>query len=393
MTLVPHPEMADEVRKLSHTCLVCGELGGQDFLLNIILFVPLGIGLGLTGISRLVALSTVVLTTAAVESLQYTVIIGRHASLSDLVSNSIGGWLGITLASRWRAFVLPGRRAARWQAGLAMVGWLAIEMGSGLLLSVSVPPATYFSAWAPEFPELPGFEQFRGSVLGASVDEIAIPPARLTNSSALRERLEAGQFTLQVRATPGAPSSILAPLVRVRYGGQTEVLLLAQLGTDFVYRVRTHSADLRLLNPTLHLVVSQPLADMFQVRAGRDLGRMFIEVSSNEREYRRDLAISPSWGWSFLIPFDYSFGPEVHFLTGLWIAGLLLPVAYWAQRAADGRRGKWQAAGALVALVILGLGACPQIAGLPPVHWSEWLAAAAGAAVGWWLAAVSHAIG
>jgi len=382
--------MVDEVRKLSHTCLVCGEMGGQDVLLNIILFVPLGIGLGLTGISRWVALSIVVLTTAAVESLQYTVIVGRHASLSDLVSNSIGGGLGITMAGCWRALVLPDRRGARWLAGMAMVGWLAIEGVSGLLLSVAAPPTTYFGDWAPQ---LPWFEQFRGKVLSASVDEIVIPPTQLGNSAVLRDHLQGGKFTLQVRATAGAPSGAFAPIVAVHYGEQREVLLLAQLGTDLVFRVRTHAADLRVLCPALRLAVPEPPADMFQVRAGRDHGRMFVQLASKRYEYRRELAMSPSWGWSFLIPFEYAFGSEVHLLTGLWIAGLLLPAAYWAQRGADGHRGKWQAASALVAVVVLGLGACPPIAQLPAVHWSEWLAAAASAAAGWGLAGASRAIG
>jgi hypothetical protein len=49
-TLVPYPEQAELSRSTPLGCLVCGELGGVDVVLNLALFVPLGIALRSRGI-------------------------------------------------------------------------------------------------------------------------------------------------------------------------------------------------------------------------------------------------------------------------------------------------------------------------------------------------------
>src|SRR3712207_2032131 len=67
------------------TCIVCGRVGGVDVLLNVLLFVPLGLGLRLAGLSRWRALALAGLTTLGIESLQFAVVTGRDASLSDLL--------------------------------------------------------------------------------------------------------------------------------------------------------------------------------------------------------------------------------------------------------------------------------------------------------------------
>jgi hypothetical protein len=90
------------------------------------------------------------------------------------------------------------------------------------------------------------------------------------------------------------------------------------------------------------------------------------------------LALSPSFGWSLVIPFDYAFGPEAHWLTALWIAALLLPIGYWSAAAGDKRQ-----LAALATLLFAGLGLIPLLLNYPPVHWSEWVAGVAGGGAGW----------
>ena len=50
MTLLPQPGQEELVRATPPTCLVCGPLGGVDVILNVILFLPFGLGLGLLGL-------------------------------------------------------------------------------------------------------------------------------------------------------------------------------------------------------------------------------------------------------------------------------------------------------------------------------------------------------
>ncbi|HLB09638.1 MAG TPA: VanZ family protein, partial [Gemmatimonadaceae bacterium] len=113
-------------------CLLCGDQSILDAVLNIILFIPLGIGLRLAGMSRRRAFAIGLVTTITVETLQL-VIPGRDTSLGDIFTNSFGGFLGILCADVWRVVVLPSRRAATRLAIGWTVLWLLVLAMSGEL--------------------------------------------------------------------------------------------------------------------------------------------------------------------------------------------------------------------------------------------------------------------
>ncbi len=387
MTLVPRPELVEEVRKTPNICLVCGEQGGLDVILNVLLFIPLGIGLRMAGLTAWRAFGITFLTTFAVELLQYTVIAGRHASLSDLVTNSIGGGFGILLAGHWHGLILPGPAEARRLTWFGMGVWLALEMLSASLLSIALPKTIYRSELAPVLQWL---DQFHGEVSRATLDgDLNLEPLP-DGGRKLRARLASGHFFLEVAGTGDGGSGYLAPIVGVFDEKQREILILGEWGRDLIFRVRMRVSDLRLRNPALRLSEVLPAVPgkQLQIRAGLDRGSLFLQLTRDGQEFRRELALSPSWGWSFLLPEEYAFGSEVHFLTALWIAGLLLPIAYWARRGATTSAQQWRASALLAALVGSGIGAVPLATRIPPVHWSEWLAAATGLLAGWSLAIV-----
>ena len=75
-------------------CLLCGDQSILDAVLNSLLFIPLGLGLRLAGMSRRRAFAIGLVTTITVETLQLG-IPGRDTSLGDIFTNSFGGLLGI----------------------------------------------------------------------------------------------------------------------------------------------------------------------------------------------------------------------------------------------------------------------------------------------------------
>ncbi len=77
-----------------------------------------------------------------------------------------------------------------------------------------------------------------------------------------------------------------------------------------------------------------------------------------------------------MTPWDSVLGEEVHSLTALWIIGLVALLAYWSVLAGGA------ALTIVPATVGLMLGAVPYAAGFPPAHWSEWVAALTGIALG-----------
>lgn len=78
-----------------------------EFTANILMFVPLGLCIGLllpkraqwAGLLILPALSV------AIETAQYVFLANRLATVSDVVANSLGGWIGLGIAFLIRAAV------------------------------------------------------------------------------------------------------------------------------------------------------------------------------------------------------------------------------------------------------------------------------------------------
>ncbi len=388
LTLIPHPELAQRVAETSIFCLVCGELGGVDILLNVVLLIPFGAGLQLVGLRRIAAVGLIVLTTLAVETLQYYVIAGRDSSLSDALTNLLGGMLGLALGATWRRWIFPRPHHSRRLARAGILVWLAVLVLTSWLLRLSLPRTGYWGQWAPELGHL---ERFEGSVLSAHLEGEPLPPFRHNKSARLREQMLTDSVRLEASATLGGRTPDLAPIVSVFDDQQREILLMGQDESDLVFRIRMRAADLRLRNPAIRVPKALPdspgerigLVGSFdgqRLLAAAEIGGVCIVGTE---------ALSPNQGWSLLLPVDYAFGPEARVLTALWIAGLLLPIGYWA-----GRGEKARAMASLLAGGVLsGLALVPALFALLRVHWSEWLAAAVGVVLGWRLGVGSRESG
>src|SRR5918994_7063288 len=91
LTLAPNPRQARAADQTPLLCLVCGESGGADVALNLLLFIPLGMGLALRGWAWSRVVVSCGLLSLGVETLQYAASTGRDASLSDLLTNTMSG--------------------------------------------------------------------------------------------------------------------------------------------------------------------------------------------------------------------------------------------------------------------------------------------------------------
>ncbi|MGH7703642.1 MAG: VanZ family protein, partial [Gemmatimonadales bacterium] len=158
-TLFPHPGDAYQTALTPFWCLVCGELGAVDVLLNVVLFVPYGMGLRWAGLSRRRSLALVALTTLLIEGLQFKLIAGRDASLSDLLTNTMGGAIGILLADHWRLATFPRSATSRRLGRIGAAAWPALWCLCGWSLGLALPRTTWWGQWAPELGQ---FEHFPG---------------------------------------------------------------------------------------------------------------------------------------------------------------------------------------------------------------------------------------
>jgi hypothetical protein len=377
-TLAPLPRQAAASALTSPWCLVCGDYGGVDVIGNALLFIPLGLGVGLLGLSigRVAALGFVI--SVLVESLQLTVIPGRDASLSDLLTNTAGAALGAALSCGLDLLLNPGKREAGRLALLAGLFWLGIQAGTGFLLRPWIPAEELRGAWARIRP---GHTPFDGEVTSAFVSGSEVGDDSRQADPLLRRRLLRGEVHLALRFVSGRNILGWSPIFELEAGGGP-VLGVQGIGRDIAFQVPARSYGLRLRRPMLLLASALPSepGKSLELEAGEERGVLWATWRTAEGRYHSSIELSPSLGWSLVLPFEYAYGPGLRFLTALWVGGLLFPVGYWSVRA-NGRR--YLVPAALVALLATGLGLIPLLGGYPAVHWSEWLAGVAGLAAGW----------
>src|SRR5687768_17601575 len=152
---------------LPRLCVFCGSTGGLDFLLNVLLFLPFGLGLGLLRLSRLRSIALIVAFTVAIEALQYA-IPGRDSSVGDILANTGGGLFGVLLARNWRVWLSPAPAMARALAWVGMAGWIGLLMLSVQGLQLSIPKTTYWGQWQADLGQ---FDHFDGKLVSARIND------------------------------------------------------------------------------------------------------------------------------------------------------------------------------------------------------------------------------
>ena len=357
-------------------CLVCGDHGGADIAANLLLFLPFAAGLRLTGVSwrRTVLVSAAISFT--VESLQLVVIPGRDASLSDLLTNTASAAIGATLARHLPEAVHPSRERARRLLAIGGIVWLGTLGLAAWLLMPSMPEGVLMSRWAHRAP---GLDVFGGGVEVVRLDGLSMPAdGSPPDSARLRHQTDLGEFSLEAEVTSGPPTHDPSwiYMFRVPSGG---ALTLYQLRREAGIAVPVRALRYLARPVTVTLNDGFPAAAGVPVRFEVTGRGGLIRLSSTYGDSTRTvtLGLSPAYGWRLFSPFELGAGTEVRRFTALCIALSVLPLAYWATR------GGGAAFGICAATVALGLGGLPWLAGLPPVHRSEWIAAALGIGAGW----------
>jgi len=352
-------------------CLVCGERGIADVLVNILLFLPFGAALAAGGVSLLRCGLAAAFLSASVEFAQVW-IPGRDPSLGDVASNTLGGGLGAVLVATAPYWLRPPRaQAARlsWAAALASA---AVCYGTGWLLTPAPPESQYIDLWTPKLAHV---ELYRGRVLDAMIGEVRIPAGPIANSAAVREALRSSEgFSLRVRAVAGPRTAAVSALVAVFDQNRREILLLGADRDDLMFRLRTRAITWRLDQPDIRLVSALRAVapgDSLDVTVHGRRGRYAVTVNSSGVGA---LGFTVGSGWALLM-YPQSLAPWLKALLSLaWVAALWVPAGFWARTRRDG----WVTGAALVAAL---LGA-PAVTPLRATPFLQWATAGLGALAG-----------
>jgi VanZ like family len=373
----------------SFWCIACGEFGALDVAANIVMFVPLGLAFSLATGRRWPSVIACVVTTLLIEGLQVRVIIGRDASINDLLANSLGGWLGTELAFRGRALVRPtpvaaGRLGMAWAAFFALICGLA----SAGLRPASIPR----SLWVQWLPARSSFEPFTGRLRAFDINGIDLPLGFPSASLGL-DRVLAGT---RWRATATVSTTGLQPTrsVIARVAEEFTVLVsVEQDGWNLVCYEKTAASDFKFRSPKV------ALRDAFRSATGAPGGTALtcarsdgvLIADANGRVER--LRLSPSLGWLMLFPFDVALTTRDAWSGVLWLFALVLPAGYWYAlslgRGSARRRAAAAIVGGTIAALALGLAVFPALAGVALATPWEWAGTLGGLIAG---AATAHIV-
>jgi len=314
--------------------LLCAEVFGTDVVLNILLFVPLGLGLRLATGSRRWVLALSAAITLAVELTQWFFVSGRIASVSDLVANLLGASVGMLLAERGHRIIYPEATMARLFAGFSIVGWLVVQALTIWAFTPSLIGGAFFGQLAADLGHM---DRFTGRVISAGIGATPVTSDRMKDNEALQRLFHSGSHVHAVIVT-GQPPPALAPIVSVFNGDQHEIMVLGQHGQDLVFRIRTHSTNARLRTPTVSLwnafpppgtVENGSPSDTLSISGWRSRWRMHVSVAGRDTSFTRSIALRPSFGWALMLPFEHTGTPLAWRYTAVWLAVLLFPAGYW----------------------------------------------------------------
>ncbi|HYK09542.1 MAG TPA: VanZ family protein [Gemmatimonadales bacterium] len=350
-------------------CVACGERGVADFILNVMLFVPLGISLRLNAVRPGTAALTGGVLSTAIELTQ-AMIPGRDTTIGDVISNTLGTMLGYWLTSVALSVAVRRPRAVV-SAVWAIVAIVVVAL-TGAALRPDYPPTAYYGQWTADLDG--GLQWYRGHVLRATLGNLPLPSELLRDQSAIHGLLRDGQTPIHVVLTAGPVTTRIAPVFSIFDDERREILILGARGHDLVVRSRTRGFAWGLDRPYLTergVLTGLAPGDTLHIAYWRQGGRTCLLINGGRS---CDLGYTAGAGWSVLIYPESLPGWLRTLLGALWVGGMLLPAGYSI--------GTKTGAALTILIIAIGLGGVPPFVGLLRTPTLEWAGALAGLGVG-----------
>ena len=280
-----------------------------DLVLNVLLFLPFGISLGLLGAKALVSTGVGALASTGIEIAQLWVP-GRMSSVHDVLTNALGTLLGAVIVAGWAGRERWWRIAGPGIAALMLVASLA---GGLLVRPAASHPGVWWGQWAHEFGGTT--VQFQGRVLGFSLQQMPIPDGRVPESSRLNGLL-AGTDTIRLSAAivSGAPVAGRAQLVGIVADGPGgEYLGLWQEGRSLLAFVRLRLTDASLRTAWLRLdrALPETAGDTVVLAATSTPRRVILSSDYDGSHAEGNFNLSAALFWASLLPFEFETGTHL----------------------------------------------------------------------------------
>jgi len=310
------------------TCVFCGDMGTSGFLLNIGLFVPLGMLLASYSRSARWALVAGAGISVLIEVLQLVFVGGRTVSPGDVLANGSGALIGALLMINAKTLIAP----TPVQRRRLVLGW------SALLLAFLIAGWWTSRPWLPEgvwylqrAPSRVWADDYQGTLHVAGIGSTNLASDAIRDG-ALVHAVRSGEADFTVLESPGAAPerlSYIARLVEGRSG--LAMATFARRGNALVIGRNSNAARARL--STLGSVIPDAYHG---VRNDSVLLRMNLAsgaVSLASRTGPQKFAVpapSPLRAWSWFWPTHRDLTGTQRLVADVaWAVLLLLPLAWW----------------------------------------------------------------
>lgn len=300
-----------------------GRRGVGDAILNILLFVPLGIVIAWGGRPIIVAGVSALVLASLVEIAQ-TVLPGRDPALSDIILNTAGAVAGAVVARRRRVLSSPDRTASLVLTAASLAFVAATMGGTAYVLS----------------------------------------PVRGSPTRAERQ--------LRLPSSPGEGAADMRSVMTVEVPLAQEPVLIARSGDDLLLRYPSRGAALGFDQPEYWKTgafAGKDAGHPSSVYLSRDRSRWDITIGAD----RTRLGPTIGQGWTALAYPDAIGRRWGGVVSALWLFAMFLPIGFWA-------RGRLRLMVGVVSLLLLIF--MPAITGVVASTLLEWAGAVTGFVAG-----------
>ena len=327
------PEEASVV--LPATCVFCGALGGTNFVLNIILFMPLGVSAHWLTRRRSQALALGIATTVLVETLQWGVIPGRYASLGDLLANTLGTVIGAWLAVQSIAFLNNTADRAR-SLSTPFAGILSmVVFATAMLIQPALPRKPYLHVqWTPVRRNT---VPFPGRLLSVSLNDRPLRASEGFYSSWLLDSVNRS-VAVGARVTSSGKTPERRAIIVRTANATEEGFMLAQDGEQLVFRTALLAERLKLRSLEIGLTQGLQSAvdgDSLTEIVAHSSPRV-ISLLSEQPGGKREVTLKRTvgLGWALFSPYEVAIGPSWWKANAIWLGALVMPLAFLVKRSA-----------------------------------------------------------
>jgi hypothetical protein len=318
LTLRPAPDQAARVAALHWYCISCGDSGTADIILNILLFIPLGLAARALGLRFSRMLAVVLPLTVMIEVTQGLFLAGRDASLGDVLTNTAGAalawWCFPAMSRLGRPTAAEGRRHAAIVLGCIA----AVFLVSGVAFS---PVPADDGPWVGQIlHRWANHDPFPGTISGVNLNGITVPNDPLGSMPSVTDRID---LTIAASRTSDTLPTRSASLVRVVDANSRSRVSVSEIGSALVVEVALRGARWGFHAPSwrfdrmMEIPLGAPVRfDLAWSRTGVRLSRI-----GQASSITRTAEITPALdiGWAFIHPFVDTIDHRAVWWSVLWI--------------------------------------------------------------------------